>query len=325
MSDIKWGQYGSFSGVYHLGDKHSPVNSLPEDHNFLMAAFWLLSMAECEGRYGVINMKDGTGVTAGLFQAAGCLPRYPKEQGPLFKLLWRLDHTIPLDYFAAYRMMKAAGWTLGSGGVLLDASGRPVEGREFRAVVSPPDGKTPAQGPHRATAEAWCVAFRELFEFGMTHRVQVTYGIEVLVKRVCRYRAKNFINGLTLEDVAFGGNAQQPEPFRDEPHADLAHAVMLSFFINAPAWATDAYTSALKRAWPTSRVAWQDAGRLNEVTHSEQFARWLLHYLTRRDKWDDDREGSRYKRTRTAAMTVPTRWPKKLFQKKGIMAADLPG
>jgi hypothetical protein len=299
--------------------------SLPEDHNFLMAAFWLLAMAECEGRYGVINMKDGTGITAGLFQAAGCLPRYPKAQGPLFKLLWRLDHTIPLDYFVAYRMMKSAGWTLGSGGVLLDASGRPVEGREFRAVVSPPDGKTPSQGPSRATAEAWCAAFRELFEFGMTHRVQVTYGIEVLIKKVCRYRAKKYINGLTLEEVAFGGNAQQPEPFRDESHADLAHAVMLSFFINAPSWAMDAYTKALRRACPRSRVPWKDFERLNEITHSEDFSKWLLHYLTRREKWDDDKEGSRYKRTRKAAMTVNKRWKPHLFQKKGIMAADLPG
>jgi len=325
MSEIKWGKYGSYSGVFHPGDKTSPIMQLPEDHNFLMAAFWLLAMAECRARYGVINMKDGTGVTAGLFQAAGCLPRYPKTQGSLFKLLWRLDHTIPLDYFSAYRMMLDQGWILGPGGVLLDAAGGPVEGREFRAITSPSDGVTPDHGPHRAIAEAWCSAFHELFEFPMTHRVQVVYGVEVLVKKVCRYRAKKYINGLTLEEVAFGGNAMQPEPFRDEPHADLAHAVMLSFFINAPSWAMDAYTKALKRANPLQRVPWKDLGRLNEITHSERFSKWLLRYLTRKAKWDDDREGSRYKRTRAAGMTVPKRWPKKLFKKDGMMAVDLPG
>jgi len=323
---IRHGTSGKFSGPFYTGSKHSSTLAVPVmEHPFLTRAFWILAFAECMARFGVVNMKDGTGITAGLFQAVGCFPRHLNKQGPLFKLLWRMDPVVGLYSHGLGMLLDKSGWVIAEDGTLRVAdSGALVRGRDFRDVVTPLKGRTPRQGRDWATARTWCEATSEVFSQHGSFHLQEAYGIEVLAKRTSRFRAKKYCGGHCLETVAFAGNIMNPAPFHNV-EADLAHALMLSFMINAPAHALKAYERAVRQYLGKSRFAsltWVEPWE-TEFVGDIKFARILIRKLTSVAKrWDDDKKNSRYQRSRDAAMQV---WPKELFRPGAVMAEDLPG
>lgn len=323
---VKWGSYGKYSGPYIIGTRNTPVVAAPDPGApFMMRAFWLTSMAECLARFGVVNMRDGTGVTAGLHQAVACLPRSTKAQGDLFKMLWRLNQCVDLEETRVGSLLAGQDWFLGAAGVLVDAAGRPVSGSEFRAVVTPPGGVTPNEGPDWRQARLWAVAFHELFVDERTHRAQILCGMEWLTKRVCRSRNDKYLHGATIEEVAFRDGAHSGEPFMT-PEADLAHALLMSFAVNAPTWAFQAYDASLKKAHRRKKITYSEAnlkngGYVHDLTDDPRFAKDLIKALANKSKkWDDDVRGSRYHRSRDAAMDI---WESYLFEDRGVMPADL--
>ena len=142
---VKHGHYGKFSGPYIIGNRNTPAVSAPVAP-FMARAFWLLISSECGGRFGVVNMRDGTGVTAGLHQAVACYPRNTKEQGPLFKYLWKMQYVVSLSDTRLGSMLTGQDWYLTPDG-LVDSSSCLVTGSKFRAVVTPTNGVTPRDGP----------------------------------------------------------------------------------------------------------------------------------------------------------------------------------
>lgn len=323
---IKYGKYGKYSGPYIIGTRNTPTVAAPDlETPFMTRAFWLTIMAESLGRFGVVNMRDGTGVTAGLHQAVGCLPKSLKAQGPLFELLWRLNTVIDLSVTRVGSLFEGECWALAPGGTLVDEAGRPVTGRRFRDVVTPPGGQTPKEGSEWRTARAWAAAFHELFADSTTHRTQILFGVEALHRNVCRFRANKYLQGHTVEEVGFKGNAKYPYPF-DSEEADLAHALLLSFAINAPTWAFQVYNVEIKRVAKNLNMDAVIEGKfkdLHNLIDTENFGRRLIGSLTKKSvKWDDDVRGSRYQRSRAAAMQV---WSSHLFDEGGVMAEDLPG
>jgi hypothetical protein len=325
---VKHGSYGKWAGPYIIGTRNSATVKMPDpEAPFMMRAFWLTIMVECLARFGVINMRDGTGVTAGLHQAPGCLPRNVKAQGSLFKLLWRIMHVLDLDNTRLGAMLKEQGWTI-VGGILVNSSGTPVRGSLFRSVVTPPNGVVPSEGKQWNVARRWALAFHEVFTMRATERVQMLAGIEAMQKDICRFRTVKYLGGETLENIAFGGNALRPTPFSAD-EADLAHALLLSFAVNAPAWARQVYHAELKKAvrrhWKLNLNELEyDANRdFSVIVDTPDFGRRLIKSLSNKaKKWDDDVRGSRYRRSWRPARAL---WPEELFGPGAVMALDLPG
>lgn len=272
MVSVAYRKWGKFSGPRIIGD--GPKIELPENPSFWDKTSYLTALVEGGNRIGTVIGYDGTGTTAGIHQAVACFPRDLDAQGPLFKLLWRIDHVIPITgYTALDDLFRKNGWTLAPPGELVYiGNGKKVTGKEYRDVVTPVHGVVPDAGDLWMDACKWARAWHEVFSDERTLRVQMQYGLEKLVKFCQRARMNT---GFTVEELAFANGIRNPEPF-DSGVAELAHAIYFSFSVNAPAWARFTY----------SRLS-EGLAFGNDVADSDKFGVGLVRALRRKnDKWE---------------------------------------
>jgi len=283
---------------------------------------YLTAMVESGGKFGTCVMFDGTGITAGLHQAVAVYPRSLFDQGPLWKLLWRMNAVIPLPYYPLWGYIDEESWQLSPQGLIWKSSWKEssclVPGRVIRANVAPVDGVVPRSGRNFDIAEKWLAAFHEVFSSSQGHRTQVLYGIEHFI-----HHAENFVlergsdvgELVTLERAVYGGAAQDRDPFLLCPELDLAMALFWCNWVNGPSVANKIMKKHFKKI------------RKNPVTGAVR----LVYDLgtSKYGRWDDDigrGEGrkykSRYQRFREEAMKL---YPAELFQPGAIMSDDLPG
>lgn len=289
-------QIGSYSGpVIHGTD---PAFGAPPSmtDNHLLRAFWLTSMVESGGFLGTVMMADGTGATAGLEQMIAVYPRNMKEQGPLFKLLNRIDMIVPVPYYLDFAHY---GWRLSEDGVLRDKNGTMVPPEKIRDTFTPMSGKVAKKGKNWSAAKAWAISFHQLFSLEQTRDTQVRCGIEHLTKFAKRYKSKR-TNRKSIEETCYGGEVQNPQVFADCPEVDLALCMWWNYKTNAPNPALSALNTSRLSFPPTEQPV--------------QFAHNLLNRLraSRYGRWGTNR----YDRSRKHAMGV---WPKNLFEGDGAI------
>ena len=292
---VKHKSIGSYSGPYIYGNK--PVwNEKPGVHSFHMdRAFWLTTMVESGGMAGTVMAADGTGITASLEQLPAVYPRNMKEQGPLFKMLRRIDYVVPVKYYLPFDEL---GWFIGDDGVLRFLNqGKPVPPKVIRETFTPGGGKVPSKGTAWEEAREWAMAFHYLFILEPTIPVQIKYGIEKFVKFAQRYRTRH-LNKETIEELLYAGNVQQPQPYQDNPTMDLAMCMWWNYWVNSPVTAVKKLRVALDK-WSGPDLG---AAIIKELRAS-RYGRWGTN---------------RYDRTRQHAMDV---WPAELFEDKGPMPA----
>jgi hypothetical protein len=292
---VKHKKIGSFSGPYIYG-KRNVFPHLPNHSNsHLERAFWLTTMVESGGKTGTIMGADGTGITASLEQLPAVYPRNMQVQGPLFKMLRRIDLLIPVTYWLPFRV---EGWTLAHDGVLrYRENGEPVPPRVIRNTFTPNAGKVPKTGKDWEQAKKWAIYFHDLFSLDTTIPIQIKYGIEKFCKFAQRYRTKH-LNKETVEELLYNGNVMNPQPFEDDPVMDLAMCMWWNYHVNSP-------TTAIKKM------------RDVLISHSgPDLGSAIIRELraSRYGRWGTNR----YDRTREHAMKV---WPKELFEKDGPMPA----
>jgi hypothetical protein len=286
-------QIGSYSGPVIRGKKpaFATVPRMSDYH--LLRAFWLTTMVESGGKLGSVMMADGTGATASLEQVIAVYPRNMKEQGPLFKLLNRIDAIAPVTYYLDFIGM---GWRISEDGVLRNQQGKPVAPKLIRDTFTPMGGKvSQSSGGNWKRSKEWAIGFHKLFSLDQTRDTQVRCGIEHITKFAKRTKSSK-LDGRTVEDVCYGGEVQNPNPFLpDCPEMDLAMCMWWNYKTNAPAPAITALHE--------TRIAF------NPDNAPEYFARYLLTKLrtSRYGRWGTNR----YDRSRKHAMAV---WPVELFE-----------
>lgn len=304
---VRWKKTGKYSGPVIYGNKDWPKVPTPMlGTAFITKALWLLAMAETMGRRGVVNMSDGTGVTAGL-QYVAVYPRDLSTGGPLWKFLWYMDHFFPISYSPLGDLFQERGWQLHDG-CLATVGGSMVSMRVFRNVVTPDNGVVPRKGWKWNRAREWALAFSQLMRDERTFRAQRMYG-ETFLREMMNTRFK-VLDGQTLKSVA-NLDEHDPLPFAYMPDwykaegYELVYCLLLSFMFNSPVRALRAYKAALKG---------------NPMNFPKLLVRRLASECKR---WDDDHPGSRYQRSRSAAMRV---WDRRLFVgDRAIMPKDIPG
>ncbi|MHC4298784.1 MAG: hypothetical protein ACYS7Y_16020 [Planctomycetota bacterium] len=283
---------GKYSGpVIHgesdVFDQKHPT--LKERH--LVRAFWLTTMVESGGKLGSIMMADGTGVTAGLEQVVAVYPNNMKQQGPLFKLLNRIDNITPVAYFLDFDQYK---WRITEDGVLRDKHGEAVSPKVIRDTFTPPDGKVPKSGHQWEEAKEWALDFHALFRMKQTKNTQFKCGIEHLAKFAKRYRSK-LLGYETVENICYDGEVHDTAAVSLFPEMDLAMCMFWNYKTNAPSPALKALNKARITHSPTNQPV--------------KFAHHLLKEMRESDygRWGTNR----YDRSREYAMLV---WPQELFE-----------
>jgi hypothetical protein len=305
-----------------------------EDDHFARAS-WLTARIESGGAYGTVMNYDGTGMTAGIHQAIAVYPKNldddykENDQGPLWKLLSRLEETWPSVNTNATGA-KERSWPLFedflySRGIIIDDSQAKnpktkqlLSGQEIRDILSgSPDGVFPLAGSKKAAAEQMAVEFHVLFSSSWTFEAQERFGIDGFTKQAIRklsfcknpkysgsplceviYKvpliSKMNLRSLTYETVCF----------------DLAMCVYWSNSVNAPSYAFKLLCKVLDNVG---------------ISDPYKFSKALLVSLgtSHYGRWDDDLKDGRYQRIRFYAKL---KWPLELFEgPKAIMPKDLPG
>ena len=242
---------------------------------------------------GSVMMADGTGATAGLEQVIAVYPRNMKEQGPLFKLLNRINNVAPVDYYLNF---AKNGWRISEDGVLRDNKGKIVTPKMIRDTFTPTGGKVSQSNIESwEQAKAWAIGFHQLFSLDQTRSTQINCGIEHITKFA--KRVKSFrLNYNSIEDVCYNGEVQNPHPFVNCPEIDLAMCMWWNYRTNAPSPAL----TALKEA----------SDEYDPKNNPDQFAKLLVKKLrtSRYGRWGT----YRYDRSRQYAIDI---WPKELFEK----------
>jgi hypothetical protein len=293
-------QIGSFSGPVIRGKKPAFADAPTMSDNHLLRAFWLTTMVESGGKLGSVMMADGTGATASLEQVIAVYPRNMKDQGPLFKLLNRIDVVAPVSYYLDFIGM---GWRISEDGVLRDQQGKPVAPKLIRDTFTPVGGRVPqSAGDNWKRSKEWAIGFHKLFSLDQTRDTQVRCGIEHITKFAKRVKSSK-LGRETVEYVCYGGyddragkgEVQNPNPFPNCPELDLAMCMWWNYKTNAPSPALKALQEARLTFYP--------------ALEPEQFARCLLNKLrtSRYGRWGTNR----YDRSRKHAMEV---WPTELFE-----------
>jgi len=284
-------QIGSFSGPVIHGTFPAFAKEMTLGNSHLVRAFWLTTMVESGGMLGTIMMADGTGVTAGLEQVVAVYPRDMKVQGPLFKMLNRINATTYID---DYLGLSQCGWRISEDGVLRDKFGAPVPPKKIRDTFTPMGGKVNQRSKADwEQASEWALRFHNLFGSQSTSRVQYQCGIEQQTKFAKRFKSQK-LNYESVEEVCYDGEVQNPNPFNDH-HMDLAMCMWWNYKTNAPSPALTALNEARLTFDPK--------------TDSHQFAKCLLNRLrtSRYGRWGTNR----YDRSRECALSV---WPSELFE-----------
>lgn len=291
--EVLFRKIGRNSGPVIRGKKPAFAEPTNLTDNHLLRAFWLTTMVESGGKLGSVMMADGTAATAGLEQVIAVYPRNMKEQGPLFKLLNRMDAISPVSYFLDFTTL---GWRISEDGVLRDSNGSMVLPKVIRDTFTPINGKVPRSNRDDwERSKAWAIGFHKLFSLEQTRDTQVRCGIEHMTKFAKRVKSPK-LGRDSIEDVCYFGEVQNPSPFLpNHPEMDLAMCMLWNYKTNAPTPAL----SALHRA----RTAF------NPQTNMQKFAHYLVTLLrtTRYGRW----RTNRYDRSRQHAMKV---WPNNLFE-----------
>jgi hypothetical protein len=258
-------------------------------NSHLERAFWLTTMVESGGMAGGVMMADGTGCTASLEQLVAVYPRHLSKQGPLFKMLRRLNYVLPINYYLPF---DEYGWFLGHDGVLrCRDTGKEIHPRVIRDTFTPNNGKVPAKGSDWEASKEWAIGFNRLFSLIWGIPVQITYGQEQFVKFAKRFRSSK-LGGNTVEELAYYGEFEDPNPFDFNPINDLAMALWWCYKVNAPSPAMTILRNVAK----------------NNDPHDGLFGRTIIKKLrtSKYGRWATNR----YDRSRRYARKV---WPKELF------------
>lgn len=308
-----WRKYKSFSGP--LVNRGDAVLQEPDmdDYHF-DRAFWLTSMVETGGIAGLVNMYDGCGATCGLHQAIAVYPRDLSKQGPLWKLLWRMDSVVPIDYYYLGDQLDSMSWRITAAGLVHRDTGELIKPKVIRNTLTPKNGRVPETGPEWDQSKQWAEAFAELFMITAGIRAQVLTGIEHMHKMAKRHVLKLEIDKYTctIENRCYNDCVDNPNPYID-PAADLAMCLFWCNAINGPTPAKRALEKASLCKDPT------------DPAQSHKFAEHLIRLLgnSKYGRWDDDLKPSRYQKAREYALKI---WPKELFVgPKAVMPKDLPG
>lgn len=283
---------GSFSGPVIRGKKEAFATIPTLTDNHLLRAFWLTTMVESGGKLGSVMMADGTGATASLEQVIAVYPRNMKVQGPLFKLLNRIDAIAPIPYYLDFIGM---GWRISEDGVLREQQGKPVAPKLIRDTFTPPTGgKVPRSGDAWKRSKEWAIGFHKLFSLDQTRDTQIRCGIEHITKFAKRVKSKK-LDRETVEDICYSGEVQNPNPFSNHASLDLAMCLFFNYKTNAPSPALTALNE--------SRLTF------NPRTEPVMFSKCFIGKLrkSRYGRWGTNR----YDRSRQYAMTV---WPRDLFE-----------
>lgn len=302
---VKHKKIKSFSGPYIYGTKDAYDEPPTLESFHIDRAFWLTNMVESGGKLGTIMAADGTGITASLEQLPAVYPRNMSVQGPLFKMIRRIDFVVPVKYYLPF---EDYGWFLADDGVLrrLD-DGEAVSPKKIRNAFTPMSGKVPKSGNRWTQARDWALAFHYLFIMEPTIPVQMKYGIERFVKFAQRYQTSH-LKRKTVEELIYSGNATNPQPFKDNPVTDLAMCMWWNYWVNSPVTAIKKLAKVLEPNLVHSRTL--------SKYEQEEFAEFLIQELrsSKYGRWGTNR----YDRTRQHAMKV---WPKELFKEDGPMPA----
>jgi len=288
---VRFKKIGNFSGPYIKGTKSAFKRKPTLDSPHIERAFWLTSMVECGGKVGSIMMADGTGVTASLEQLVAVYPRALEAQGPLFKMLRRLDYVVPVSYYLPF---NTHGWTLGNDGVLRDIeNGKPIDPKKIRNVFTPIGGAVEKDGVAWNHAKVWAIAFHQVFSLDPTIAVQIKYGIEQFVKFGQRVRSSK-LGGKTVEELAYK-EIENPSSFTDVIGGevnDLAMCMWWCYKVNGPSPAM----RVLKKVFDKYDRFGPFGAALIRGLRSSSYGRFGTN---------------RYDNTRAAAMKI---WPSELFE-----------
>lgn len=293
MLKVRYGSYGKFSGPYIKGDVDAMHKPYLDDTHW-MRVLWLTTMVESGGKTGSIMMADGTGCTAGVEQSIIVYPRNLTVQGPLVKLLWLLDHVIPLHYYAIGELFDRHRWVIAGDKKIRDADdGSIIRPADLREALTPNQGRVPRSGPQWEQSKEWAQAFCEIFSRKDTRDAQIKHAMDGFTKFARRVEHKK-LDHVSIEDAVYGGNAMKP-PFEDSIEGwtnDLAMALFWERKTNGPAPALTRLGRAVKRFEP------QDPA----------FGRFLIQQLStaKYGRWATNRN----RRARKFAQMV---WPKELF------------
>jgi hypothetical protein len=283
---------GSFSGAMIRGRYKAMKEPSIDLGDHWLRCFWLSIMVESGGKAGAIMMADGTGVTAALEQQIAVYPRNLKVQGPLFKMLRRLDNVFPISYYKLGELFELKDWMISDDGLLrVRTTGEAVDPRIIRNTFTPKDGKVPKSGVDWEQCKMWALAFHEVFAHKETIPMQVSYGKELMIKH-CQRQKHHRLSGKTIEERIYGGECFNPRALGGSMVQDLAMAMFWNYRVNAPSKAMECLQGALS----------------HDRTAGDKFARKLVLLLrtNKYGRWATNR----YDRSRQHARKI---WPEELF------------
>jgi hypothetical protein len=310
MRRITWKKYAGLlcKGTHTVG--------LEGKQGHLRNAAWLTAQVECGGKYGSVMNYDGTGMTAGIHQAIAVYPRElaqedfnaRDDQGPLFKLLARIDAArVARDEMRSLRRLFISNdcYLAADGRLRLCDSGKLVPGRRIREILTgASNGCMPVRGKHRARATEFVRAFSMLFSHPDTFSIQDCYGMEHFIKRAerikLRFCKKSTNRHLTIQDAVYSpygvhiAAAYGGDNIPDE--LDLAMSIFWSFTVNAPGAALKLFCRVYDKSTQETLPA-----NLIKALGKSRFGRWSA-----------DKKNGRYQRTRRAAIKV---WPSVVVNK----------
>jgi hypothetical protein len=296
----KWVQYKTFSGyIVRGGPKFDhPVN--PALH--IDRAVYIAGQLEA-ANWGTVQGYDGAGMSGGILHNIAVSPK-DLSQGSFFTLLARVFSAAPAVSSEVIANLKIVGWHVSPDGVLRNADGLKVPGRDIRNEFSGPEGQVPATGPI-SKAQKWAERFHKLFVSPATWSAQSNYAAEWIAggNKIDEHMVYDYFGrGPKLDSVISLPSAALP------PEVDLAMCVYHAFSVNAPAIAAKCL-DGVKYVGQTA----------------DQFALAIIKSLgtSKYGNWQDQPHsiGNRYDRTRRAVWAREDLWP--VTMTRHLMPTDL--
>lgn len=313
MSNLKWVQYKSYSGLKIDGTARVKP---PEEDLHMERAYWLTAMLEAP-RYGSVQSYDGAAMSGGPLHNIAVYPR-SMTQGSFFPLLRRIELSGANTVFPVWDALSRLGWYVARDGKLRNwETGKPVSGRAIRNEFTPLDGKVPRRGAARNQATRWIQAFHTLFADPATFAAQRDFAIDYLINTRAEDERKFYgdrdlqILRVDTDNASVGVDSKHFLPLC----LDFAMCVYHSHSVNGP---TPAKSVLLKTL--TQEDPWKEP---------ERFTRRLIYNLGKKryGRWRDTVDGrNRYDRTRYWAKKGGL-WPDMYFESYehgGYMPNNLP-
>lgn len=316
-------KFGSYAGYRIKGSVPMGGLSDVDKDNHVKRACCITAQVESGGMYGSVMGYDGTGVTACLHQAVSIYPREVWEadgkaeddQGPLWKIVKRINDAHPDVCDPIMKMIDLAGWVLAADGSVRKKTGGFPSGKEMRIqLCGDINGVVPATGSVSEHVKRWMEAFAKVFSDPTTFSIQGASGEEFILKRAQRVAT---CTGKTILDAIYDGKdlvTLKASEMTEE--LDLAMCMFWSHSVNAPGKALERLNSAIT-----------GYGKPTEPPPKHLTLPWLIiRRLGNCDygRWEKGIKNGRYQRTRDEMMKSGL-WSPELFQDGGYMPADLPG